>query len=230
VFCARSAIIIIVSNWLAVLISFAYVFAALGIAEGLRNTLKLPLEFTRKFIHVAVGMWAVGTALLFTSKWFAIITPAAFIVLNAISLKRGMFAAMDSGGRASLGTVYFPAAFAAIILIFFDWSKPVMVAALMPMTWGDAFAAIIGKAFGRRRIALPGGTRTVEGTATMFALSLLATTLALLVFGVSLERALPAAVLTALIATLAEAVSPGGLDNLTVPAVSALSLWGMLLR
>ena len=58
---------------IAVVISFVYVFAAIGIAEGLRKAFKWPVEFTRKFIHIAVGMWSVGTVLLFTSKWFAVI-------------------------------------------------------------------------------------------------------------------------------------------------------------
>lgn len=213
------------TNWLAVVISFAYVFAVLGAAEGLRRALRLPVEFTRKVVHIAVGMWAWGTAALFTDKWFAVIPPVAFIALNYLSYRRSLFTAMETGDKSNLGTVYFPIAFAVIILLFFDISKAFMVAALMPMTWGDAFAAIIGKRYGRRRYALLGAhsRRSLEGSAAMFAFSFLSVWITLLVFGAPFGAAILFALVMAFLATLVEAVSPAGLDNLLVPASSALA-------
>lgn len=212
------------NNWLAVIVSFLYVFAVLGIAEALRRAFRLPVEFTRKVVHVGVGMWAWGTAALFTDKWFAIIPPVAFVALNYLSYRRALFTAMETGDKSNLGTVYFPIAFAAIILLFFDVSKPFMVAALMPMTWGDAFAAIIGKRYGRRHYALldARSQRSVEGSLAMFACSFLSVAVTLLVFGAPLGVAAAFAMVMALLATIAEAVSPAGLDNLVVPASSAL--------
>ena len=63
------------SDWLAVLISFMYVFAALGFAELFRKVAHYGPDFTRKFVHIAVGMWAIGTIFLFESRWFAIRIP-----------------------------------------------------------------------------------------------------------------------------------------------------------
>jgi phytol kinase len=92
----------------------------------------------------------------------------------------------------------------------------------MPLTWGDALAAVVGKRYGRRHYTVLNATRSLEGSLTMFALSLLSTGLALILFGE--PNPLVAALGTAVGATLIEAVSPWGLDNLTVPAVSALLL------
>lgn len=94
------------SNWVAVLFSFLYVFAVLGVAEGLRRALQLPVAFTRKVVHIGVGMWAWGTAALFTDKWFASIPPAVFIVLNYVSYRRNLFTAMESADKSNLGTVF----------------------------------------------------------------------------------------------------------------------------
>lgn len=210
------------SNWLAVVISFVYVFAVLGAAEGLRRAFRLPVEFTRKVVHIGVGMWAWGTAALFTNKWFAVIPPAAFVVLNYISYRRTLFAAMETEDKSNLGTVYFPIAFAVIILLFFDISKPFMVAALMPMTWGDAFAAIVGKRYGRHHYALFGSRRSMEGSAAMFVFSLLGAAITFLAFGAQLDVAIALGLALALFATLAEAISLAGLDNLLVPASSVL--------
>ncbi len=216
------------TNVLAVVASFVYVFAMIGIAEGLRKMFGLATEFTRKSIHVAVGMWSFGTAALFTDKWFAILPPAAFVVLNYVSHRRGLFVAMESNDRSNLGTVYFPLAFVAVILLTWDVSKPMLVAALMPMTWGDAFAAIIGKAIGRQRYSVGGSTRTVEGSLVMFALSFVSVFITLLVLerlsGADIGWAALFALAAAVAATLAEAISPRGLDNLLVPAASLATL------
>jgi len=210
------------SNWAAVLLSFIYVFAVLGIAEGLRRAFRLPVAFTRKVVHISVGMWAWGTAALFTNKWFAIIPPAAFIVLNYVSYRRNLFTAMESADKSNLGTVYFPLAFLAIILLFFDVNKGFMVAALMPMTWGDAFAATIGRRYGRRHYIIFGARRSIEGSITMLLCSLISVFATLFAFGASPDAAFSASLILALLATLAEAISPFGLDNLLVPASSAL--------
>jgi phytol kinase len=217
------------NDLIAVLVSFVYVFAAIGIAEGLRKAFAWPAEFTRKFIHIAVGMWSIGTALLFTSKWFAIIPPASFIVLNYLSYRRNTFSAMETGDKTNLGTVYFPIAFVIVILLTFDTSKFLMVAALMPMTWGDAFAAIIGKRWGRRRYTFAGATRSIEGSVAMFAFSFVSVLLVFLWMGPAVYNRITWAVVfglvTATAATLVESISVRGLDNLTVPAASLLALW-----
>lgn len=217
------------NNVLAVVLSFIYIFAVIGVAEGLRRAFGLPAEFTRKVVHIGVGMWAFGTAALFTNKWFAIIPPVVFIVLNYISYRRNVFAAMEVADKSNLGTVYFPVAFAAVILLFFDVSKALMVALLMPMTWGDAFAAILGRRFGRHRYAVfkrgatLGATRSLEGSAAMFIFSFLSAAITLAIFGTPLDAAILLGVVLALFATVVEAISPAGLDNLLVPASGVLA-------
>ncbi|MCS7323727.1 MAG: hypothetical protein NZ532_00075 [Thermoflexales bacterium] len=213
------------SDLLAIALSFLYVFAVLGAAEVLRRALELPVEFTRKVVHVAVGMWAFGTVALFSSRWAAMAPPLAFVVLNYISYRRGTFAAMETGEKSNLGTVYFPLAFAAMIALFFEVSRSLVVLTLMPMTWGDAFAAVLGRRFGRHRYTVFGATRSLEGSAAMFVFAWLSVTLSALVFGMSPERALGMGLALAFVSTLAEALSVRGLDNLLVPAACAVVGW-----
>jgi phytol kinase len=218
----------------ALIASFVYVFAMIGAAEGLRKWLSqakpgtYSVDFTRKFIHIAVGMWAYGTVLLFESRVFAIIPPLSFVAINAFSYWRGTFKAMETGERGNLGTIYFPLSFAVLIWMF--WGRPhLIVAGLMPMTWGDALAAVVGRRVGRRRYTVLGSTRSVEGSMTMFFASWVATSVALMLLGAGNPMiALWISAVTAFGASVVEAVSPWGIDNLTVPAASALLLWLML--
>ena len=227
------------SDWLALIISYVYVFAMIGIGEGLRKWLgqakpgTYSTEFTRKVIHISVGMWAFGTVLLFEHWYFAIIPPLSFVVLNYISYRRDIFKSVETGEKGNLGTVYFPISFVIIICLF--WESPhLLVASLMPMTWGDALAAILGRRYGQRKYSILGSTRSVEGSLAMFFFSWLSTLLALLLLpplgGVlSVPKGWQASLLYALalaaFATLVEAFSPWHVDNLTVPLLSAALLY-----
>lgn len=214
-------------DWIALFLSFIYVFAMIGIAEGLRKWRGYSVDFTRKFIHIAVGMWAFGTVLLFERRTFAIIPPIAFIAINAFSYWRGTFKAMETGEKGQLGTIYFPLSFA--IIVWFLWDAPhLLVASLMPMTWGDALAAVVGQRFGKRRYTVTQHTRSLEGSLTMFVASWVATFIALMLLApspIGVGSALGISMITALAATAVEAVSPWGLDNLTVPAISTVVLY-----
>jgi phytol kinase len=217
-------------DYTALVLSYAYVFAVLIAAELLRRIGRRPVESTRRFVHIGVGMWSVGTALLFETWTMAIIPPATFVVLNALSYWRGFFGAIETGEKGNLGTVFFPFSFGLVIYYF--WGQPVnLVASMMPMTWGDAMAARIGRRYGRYHYTVGGHTRSLEGSLAMLLWSWGSTTAALLVMpylagkpAVNWLLCLMYGAVVALVCTVVEALSPWGTDNLTVPISAALVL------
>ena len=215
------------SDLLALVISYVYVFAVIGVGEGLRRWRGYSTEFTRKLIHIGVGMWAFGTVLLFQHWYFAIVPPLSFVVLNYISYRGEIFKSVETGEKGNLGTVYFPVSFAIIICLF--WARPhLLVASLMPMTWGDALAAILGRRYGQRKYGVLGFTRSVEGSLAMFLFSWLSTFLALLLLSpLGWQTSMLYSLAVAVFATLVEALSPWHVDNLTVPLLSAALLYLM---
>lgn len=133
---------------------------------------------------------------------------------------------METGERGRLGTIYFPFSFAVLTWVL--WSqRALLVAALMPMTWGDALAAVVGRRWGRRRFRVLGTTRSVEGSLTFLLVASVATALPLALLPGTPSpgwEAVPVALCAAAVTTLVEAISPWGTDNLTVPAASALTM------
>ena len=212
-------------DWQALIISYVYVFAMIGVGEGLRKWRGYSTEFTRKLIHISVGMWAFGTVLLFEHWYFAIVPPLSFVVLNYISYRGEIFKSVELGEKGNLGTVYFPISFSIIICLF--WTSPHLLAAsLMPMTWGDALAAVLGRRYGQRKYSVLGSTRSVEGSLAMFLFSWLATFLALLFLPpLGWQVSVLYSLALAAFATLVEAFSPWHIDNLTVPLLSAALLY-----
>ena len=218
------------NDWLGFLISLVYIFLLIGLAEILRHRRGYSSDFTRKVIHIGVGMLVWALPFLFNEPWLFMVACAGFMVLNFLDWRFGFFAAMSSSSRSNLGTVYFPLAAAVVAYVFWD-NPPIMVAALMPLTWGDGLAPVIGKLYGSHSYKIKGTTRTLEGSVGFFFAALAATWLALWIMPGSpvltpAEAFLPALIVS-FFTTIVEAVTIWGLDNLTITATAMiiLSLW-----
>jgi phytol kinase len=213
------------TDWLGFLISLVYIFSLIGLAEFLRRQRGYSSDFTRKVIHIGVGMLAWALPFLFDEPWLFIIACVLFMVINFLDWRYGFFSAMSSNSRSNLGTVYFPLAAAVVAYVYWD-TPPIMVAALMPLTWGDGLAPVIGSRFGKHTYQIGGTTRSIEGSIGFFVAAFFATWIALWIIpgtpAISpLEAFLPALIVSLLTAVV-EAVTIWGLDNLTVTATAMI--------
>lgn len=222
--------------------SYAYALGLIGLAELLRRSFGMAQEHTRKLVHIGAGMWVFGTLALFDSWQWGVLPFATFIIGNYLFYRYRVFDSLDTRDSTP-GTVYF--ALAITLLFGLLWRPlgpvdraPVAVAATMALAWGDAMAALVGRRYGWRRYKVGRGTRSWEGSATMLIVSAISVGLVLLRLpgsalsplsvAPSVPWALLAAGLSALAATAAEAISPQGSDNLSVPLAAAAVLYLMV--
>ncbi len=214
---------------IALVLSFIYPTGLLLGAEGIRRGMGWPPEFTRKLVHVGAGMWVFGALALFDHWWTALIATTAFIGINYLSARRSLIPAMDAARSEGLGTVWFMVSFTVLLGWMGSQGRPVLAAAaMMALTWGDAAAALVGRALGRHRYVIAGDTRSLEGSAALVAatfLSVLPTLFLLDPAHYPLERALPVAAVVALCAALLEPAAPKGQDNLSIPIGTGILLW-----
>ncbi|MDZ8225001.1 MULTISPECIES: phosphatidate cytidylyltransferase [unclassified Nostoc] len=230
------------NDFIGLAISYIYAIGLLVLGEGLRRLFGVKPDLTRKVIHIGAGMWVFGVLLLFKHWEIGIIPFATFIGLNYLFYRHRIIGAMDTQD-SSPGTVYF--AISVTLLFGLLWrpdgpvdSVAIAVAGIMAMTWGDALAALIGRRFGQHKYQVGNSVRSWEGSAAMFVVSSVVIFLVLLLLPgsslsplakpFSLAWALLTAVITATFATLAEAVSPHGTDNLSVPLVAAGVVWVLM--
>jgi phytol kinase len=224
---------------LGLVLSYIYAFGLLFGVEALGRRSHWPQVVTRKAIHIGAGMWIWGILALFEHWQAGIIPFATFVLLNYVFYRRQTFRAMDTS-ESTPGTVYF--ALSTSLLFGLLWRTggapdraPVAAAAVMAMTLGDAAASLVGQRWGSHTYRFLGHQRSWEGTATMGVVSLLSIGATLLALpGSALSPAsVPwtmwgAAVIAACgsaVATSAEALSPVGTDNLSVPLLSALAMY-----
>lgn len=160
----------------------------------------------------------------YTMVWFLTlpITIAAFLLTkySPIKIKSGV---TDAGH--DLGLVYYAGIWTFLIFLLPDklWIVGVAIGA---MVYGDGFASLIGQKYGKHHFNLTGDVKSVEGSITMFIMVCIMCSAVFLVYG-AIDYNIPNynfafVVFISLIATVCEAVTPKGLDNLSVSSVSAV--------
>jgi phytol kinase len=203
----------------------AGVFGLIAAVTVLEKALSLSKETTRKLVHIGAGHALFLMYAMIENKWYAAGVMVLFTILNYISLRSNMFAAMETKERQSFGTVYYPLAMVILIVIFYDVDKIAIAVGMMALAWGDGMAAAVGSKYGKNKYNIYGQHRSFEGSAAALVFSLLAIVVVFLVYGHmtlfgAILRALPLATATAVI----EGVSYGDLDNLFIPfSIAALS-------
>jgi len=206
------------NNFLGIIISVLFVFIVIGISTLLTKKNILKDEGSRKFIHIGVSNWWIIAMLFFDNNIYASIVPALFVILNYISYKKNIFTAMErDGSKEDLGTVYYAISLFILSLITFKNINYSYIGALgiLTMGYGDGFAAVIGKKYGRKKFEVFGSKKSIIGSLTMFIATFIVCYIILSIFN-------PVNVLTysfilAFFATLLELFTPKGFDNLSVP-------------
>lgn len=199
-----------------------------GLAEFLRSR-QVEGERVRKVIHIGVGNIIWLAWLWQVPRWLGVSFALIFSGVALLSYRVKILQSLNGVGRKSFGTFFYALSIGLLLGVFWrteDRLQCFAVIGVLVMTWGDALAALVGQTWGHHPYQVGPIQKSWEGSLTMWGVS----TLVILgvlsgVWGVSLVW-VPIAVAVGLISTGLEVVSWGGLDNLTVPLVSAaLSYW-----
>ena len=214
----------IFSDIVALIIVYAYVAVIFVVAE---KVLKTKPEVSRKFLHIMVGNMIFAMP-FFSDSWVMVwfltlpITVVLFFLTEYSPIK--IDNSVTESGHA-LGLFFYAGIWTVLIAVFSNYLW-IVALAIVPMVYGDGFAALIGQKFGRIKYKVFGGTKSLEGSLTMFVVTTVMSVFVWMVF-TTIGYPMPNFNLLAIlgisaIATICEALSYGGIDNLTVPALTAI--------
>ncbi len=226
-----------------ILLAYYLIFAAI-LPTLLKTRLGVSTELVRKIQHVTYSL-SIFLLLEFFSAWYIAIAAAFLLVIIAYPFllilektawyRRTFVDRTKKGGELRKQLIYVQLSFALLIAIFwgifgFDW-RYIIAVSIMAWGFGDAAAALIGKAFGQRKILhyLIDVGKTLEGTLAMAAFAALAIFITLISYGgQSWYVSLVIALLVAPLCGFIELFSRRGIDTLTVPLLAAFSIMPLI--
>lgn len=215
-------------NIIGIVVSFVYIAVLMVTAKYFE---KWDKEASRKFIHILLANWWLIAMAFFDSVVWAMIPPIAFVVINFASYKLNLIKVMerDETTEDGIGTVYFAASLIPLVILSFGVTHNPLIGLIgfFAMTYGDGFAALVGKSVKSKEYQIFGCTKTIAGSIAMFVLSWLIT-IAVFAYA-NVEMWLLKSILIAVVATILEAISIKGTDNLTVPIASSVIAYFMMM-
>ncbi len=214
-------------NVVGIFVSFAYIAILMVVAKYFE---KFEKEASRKFIHILLANWWLIVMAFFDDIKYAIIPPIAFVIINFISYKSNLIKVMEreETEQEGLGTVYFVISLIPLVILSFGLTQNPLIGltGFFVMTYGDGFAALVGQTIPSKEYRIFGATKTIAGSLTMF-LTACIITISVLVYA-NTAMWFVKAVGISVVATILEAISAKGTDNLTVPIVTSLLTYFMI--
>ncbi len=214
---------------IALIIVYAYVGVIFFLAE---KVLKSRPEVSRKFLHIMVGNMIFAMP-FFSDPWIMLLfitlpVTVALFFLTEYSPIRIENSVTESGH--ALGLFFYALIWSILLLIFPILIDPnllwIVALAIVPLVYGDGFAALVGGKWGNIKYHVFGGEKTVVGSLAMLSVTAVLSVF-VWVFYSAIGYTLPELnfwyiLIISVIATLCEALSYGGIDNLTVPALTSI--------
>ncbi len=201
----------------------ALAFLMLGV-RALQARGAVGAEAGRKLVHAGMGSIALSFPWVFTDTrpvWALAALAAA--ILGAVRLcpavARRFGSVLGGVDRDSLGDLLFPLG-AATAFELAGADKAAYCAAIGVLAFADTAGALVGSRWGRRRYAVAGSRKSVEGSLAVLVVSSLCALVGFCVLGASaLRSGIVGGIGVGLVAALVEAVASFGLDNFLLPTV-----------
>jgi phytol kinase len=199
-----------------------YVGSIVLTAELLHRYTQTNPEHVRKVVHIGTGNVMLIAWLLQLPAWVGITSAVLAGTVTLVSYRFPILPGVNSVGRKSLGTFFYAVSIGVLTAIFWPLNLPHYgVIGILIMAWGDGLAAIIGQRFGKHPYTIFGNTKSWEGTSTMFVVSYAIVSIVLFSVQGHSWSTWMVGIPVAIAATAVESIAQWGLDNLSVPLISA---------
>ncbi len=220
--------------------SLGYGLLLTGILGRLGSGAYLPSGLRRKAFHAGIFTGAVPAQLLL-DFWGVVLYGSVISALVVLSLLRGPGSVLygilvrEEDGEDGSRLIVLPllsTAFGGLMSVFLVGAFAVV--GYLVCGWGDAAGEIIGRRWGQRRFTPPFSVgrrrhaRTMEGSAAVLFVGVLAAIPGLLLLGVSILPALGVGLVVGMVGALAEGLSGHGTDNFWVQLAPSITAWWLV--
>lgn len=198
--------------------------ALFGVAELLYHAMKIKVELTRKLVHIGTGFLSLLFPIMIGNHWMVLMLCLSFALILIISLKFNLLKSINAIERESVGSIAYPVSVYGCYIAYDHFDQhiiyfylPIMILAIC-----DPIAALTGKRWPIGKYKLGKESKTMMGSSMFFVCAF--AIIMIFLQGYESGKALLIGFTIAFIATVSEALSRKGYDNITIPAFVLLSL------
>ena len=204
--------------------------ALVGLAAiGVDRVVPEGSELVRKVVHIGTGNIVLLAWWMKIPGWIGVSAGVFFAIVTLASYRFQLLPRIDNVGRRSFGTFFYAVSIAVLVGWFWGVNRPEFgVLGILVMTWGDGLAGLVGKRFGRHRYQLWGMEKSWEGSLTMAIVATLVSALILSNIVDSTVQLITISFTVGILSAILEAFSNLGIDNLTVPILSAAIAYSLV--
>lgn len=219
-----------------------YYIAAVLIIFLLRSLFVIPGELMRKMLHLVCAMSVYPLLYAFQTWYVAVLGVAVFMLLafpliGALAKIPKLYAILRERKHGEIRSSLMIVSGMQAILITIFWGilgeewKYVILVAIMAWGFGDAAAALVGKAVGKHKIRhrWVEGTKTWEGSAAMYIASAVAVFVTLMICApLPWLSCLLITLIVSFVSAYVEVISHHGVDTITVPLAVSASTYALV--
>ena len=187
--------------------------------DYVKEWFSLESEDSRKIVHVS-SLLTVCTWPFFLENYGIYIICILFILINMYTKKAGMFKAVHTVKRATIGAEILPVGIMISTFFFLPENKTSFIYGILIVCFSDLMAELVGKKLSFYEYKIFGQKKSLGGSIAFF-ISTLIITIGMLVF-LEIDIIISRVILMSIMLCLVEAVHTFGLDNFTLPVVSSL--------
>ena len=195
-----------------------YIVFIFLISKLLKNFYPNNQELLRKIIHIGMGPLIPLAKYLQIEQSSAQYFAGVISILIIINYIYKLFPIIEDIDRKSFGTFFYCFSLFILISLFWEQDPLALMAGFFIMTFGDGLAGLIGKNFKSKSWEIFNQKKSIIGTSTMFLVSFIVISSLGYTNDIDFNYYY---FYIAIIATLLEQISIIGIDNFSVPLITA---------
>ncbi|MFT5861009.1 MAG: phytol kinase [Flavobacteriaceae bacterium] len=237
-----------VNEFIALGIYSSIFLALFALGEILFHVAKMPVEMTRKIVHIITGLICLTLPAYVGSHWTVLFLTVSFILILVFSMKWNLLKSINSVNRKTIGSFLFPVsvyltywAFSILGLNDFDanglldyqtdnsaWYNGAILYYYLPiliLAISDPMATLVGRKLQMGKFKVMGTTKTLIGSLGFLVSTLIISYCFISVLDLSMGWIILVCTVIALVTTVVEALSQKGFDNILIPLSTLLVLY-----
>mgnify|MGYP004092510803 FL=1 len=187
--------------------------------DYVKKWFSLESEDSRKIVHVS-SLLTVCTWPFFLENYGIYIICILFILINIYTKKAGMFKAVHTVRRATIGAEILPVGIMISTFFFLPENRTSFIYGILIVCFSDLMAELVGKKLKFYEYKIFGQKKSLGGSIAFFISTFLITSGMLIYLGTDII--ISHVMIISVLLCLVEAVHTFGLDNFTLPVVSSI--------